>query len=45
VSTEATSTSTPIPELPRGHESSMLGLLDEQTVVIKVEKLSKYSPS
>jgi hypothetical protein len=45
VSTEDTSTSTPIPELPRGHESSMLGLLDEQTVVIKVEKLSKYSPS
>jgi hypothetical protein len=28
VSTEASSASTPIPELPRGHESSLLGLLD-----------------
>jgi hypothetical protein len=44
VSTEAFSASTPIPELPRGHENSLLGLLDEQTEVIKVEKLSKYSP-
>jgi hypothetical protein len=44
VSTEASSASTPIPELPRGHESSLLGILDEQTKVIKVEKLSKYSP-
>jgi hypothetical protein len=42
VSTEASST--PIPELPRGHENSLLLLLDEQTKVIKVEKLSKYSP-
>jgi hypothetical protein len=44
VSPEASSTSTPIPELPRDHKSSLLGLLDEQTEVIKVEKLSKYSP-
>jgi hypothetical protein len=44
VSTEASSASTPIPILPRGHESSLLGLLDEQTEVIKVEKLFKYSP-
>jgi len=44
VSTEASSASIPIPELPRGHESSLLGILDEQTKVIKVEKLSKYSP-
>jgi hypothetical protein len=44
VSTEASSTSTPIPKLPRGHENSLLLLLDEQTVVIKAEKLSKYSP-
>lgn len=44
LSTEASSTSTPIPELPRGHENSLLLLLDEQTEVIKVEKLSKYSP-
>jgi hypothetical protein len=44
MSTAASSASTPIPELPRGHESSLLGLLDEQTEVIKVEKLSKYSP-
>jgi len=44
VSTEASSTSTSIPELPRGHESSLLLILDEQTVVIKAEKLSKYSP-
>jgi hypothetical protein len=44
VSIEASSASTPIPELPRGHESSLLGLLDEQTEVIKVEKISKYSP-
>jgi len=44
VSIEAFSASTPIPELPRGHESSLLGLLDEQTEVIKVEKISKYSP-
>jgi hypothetical protein len=44
VSTEASSTSTPIPELPRGHENSLLGLLDEQTEVINVEKLFKYSP-
>jgi hypothetical protein len=44
VSTEASSTSTPILELPRDHESSLLGLLDEKTKVIKVEKLSKYSP-
>jgi hypothetical protein len=44
VSIEASLTSTPIPELPRGHENSLLGLLDEQTEVIKVEKLSKYSP-
>jgi hypothetical protein len=43
VSTEASSTSTSIPELPRGHESSLLLLLDKQTVVIKAEKLSKYS--
>jgi hypothetical protein len=43
VSTEASSASTPIPELPRGHESSLFKLLDEQTEVIKVEKLSKYS--
>jgi hypothetical protein len=44
VSTEASSTSTSIPELPRGHDNSLLLLLDEQTEVIKVEKLSKYSP-
>jgi len=44
VSTEASSTLTPIPELPRSHESSLLGPLDEQTEVIKIEKLSKYSP-
>jgi len=44
VSTKASSTSTPIPELPRDHESSLLGLLDEQTEVIKAEKLFKYSP-
>jgi hypothetical protein len=44
VSTEVSSASTPIPELPRGHENSLLLLLDEQTEVIKVEKLSKYSP-
>jgi len=44
VSTEASSTSTSIPELPRGHENSLLLLLDEQTIVIKAEKLSKYSP-
>jgi hypothetical protein len=43
VSTEASSASTIIPELPRGHENSLLVLLDEQTEVIKVEKLSKYS--
>jgi hypothetical protein len=39
VSTEASSALTPIPELPRCHESSLLGPLDEQTEVIKVEKL------
>jgi hypothetical protein len=44
VSTEASSASTPIPKLPRGNENSLLLLLDEQTVVIKAEKLSKYSP-
>jgi hypothetical protein len=44
VSTEVSSASTPIPELPRGHENSLLLLLDKQTGVIKVEKLSKYSP-
>jgi len=44
VSTEAYSASTPIPELPRGHESSLLGLLDKQIEVIKVEKLFMYSP-
>lgn len=44
VSIEASSTSTPILELPRGHENSLLVLLDEQTDIIKVEKLSKYSP-
>jgi hypothetical protein len=44
VSLEASSTSTPIPELPRDHEGSLLGLLDEQTGVIKVENLSKHSP-
>jgi hypothetical protein len=44
VSIEVSSASTPIPELPRGHENSLLLLLDEQTEVIKVEKLSKYSP-
>jgi len=44
VSIEASSASTPIPELPRGHENSQLLLLDEQTVIIKAEKLSKYSP-
>jgi hypothetical protein len=44
VSTEVSSASTPILELPRGHENSLLLLLDEQTEVIKVEKLSKYSP-
>jgi hypothetical protein len=44
VSTEASSISTSIPELPRGHENSLLLLLDEQNEVIKVEKLSKYSP-
>jgi hypothetical protein len=44
LSTEASSTLTPIPTLPRSHESSLSGLLDEQTEVIKVEKLSKYSP-
>jgi hypothetical protein len=44
VSTEASSASTLIPELPKGHESSLLGPLDKQTEVIKVEKLSKYSP-
>jgi hypothetical protein len=44
VSTEASSASTPIPELPIGHENSLLELLDEQIEVIKVEKLSKYSP-
>jgi hypothetical protein len=37
VSTEASSALTPIPELPRGHENSLLGLSDEQTKVIKVE--------
>jgi hypothetical protein len=44
VSTKASSALTPIPELPRCHESSLLGPLDEQTEVIKAEKLSKYSP-
>jgi len=44
VSTEVSSASTPIPELSRGHENSLLILLDEQNDVIKVEKLSKYSP-
>jgi hypothetical protein len=44
VSTEASSAATPISKLPRGHESSLLGLLDNQTKVIKVEKLFKYSP-
>jgi hypothetical protein len=44
VSTEASSALTPILELPRGHENSLLLLLDEQTEVIKVEKLFKYSP-
>jgi len=44
VSTEASSASTLIPKLPKGHESSLLGPLDKQTEVIKVEKLSKYSP-
>jgi hypothetical protein len=39
VSTEASSAWTPIPKLPRGHESSLLGLLDKQNEVIKVEKL------
>jgi hypothetical protein len=40
VSTEVSSASTPIPELPRGHENNLLLLLDEQTVVTKAEKLS-----
>jgi len=44
VSTEASSASTPIPELPRGHENCLLLLLDEQTMVIKAKKRSKYSP-
>lgn len=44
VSTGAFSASTLIPELPRGHENNLLLLLDKQTEVIKVEKLSKYSP-
>jgi hypothetical protein len=44
VSTEASLASIPIPELPRGHESSLLGQLDKQTEVVKVEKLYKYSP-
>jgi hypothetical protein len=44
VSTKASSASTPIPELPRGHENCLLLLLDEQTMVIKAEKLLKYSP-
>jgi hypothetical protein len=44
VSTEVSSASTPIPELPRGDENSLLLLLDEQTEAIKVEKLSKHSP-
>lgn len=44
VSIDAFSASTPVPELPRGHESILLRLLDERAEVIKVEKLSKYSP-
>jgi hypothetical protein len=44
VSTEASSTLTPTLVLLRSHESSLLELLDEQTEVIQVEKLSKYSP-
>jgi hypothetical protein len=44
VSIDASSASIPIPELTRCHESSLLVLLDEQTEVIKVEKLSKFSP-
>jgi hypothetical protein len=44
VSTEASSTLTHVPALPKSHESSLLELLDEQTEVIQVEKLSKYSP-
>jgi hypothetical protein len=44
VSTEASLASTPIRELPIGHKSSLLGLLDEQTEVTKVEKHFKYSP-
>jgi hypothetical protein len=44
VSTEAFLASTPISELPRGHENSLLLLLDKKIEVIKAEKLSKYSP-
>jgi hypothetical protein len=44
VSVEASSTLTPIPALPRSNESSLFELLDEQTEVIQVENLSKYSP-
>jgi hypothetical protein len=44
VSTEDSSSSTPILKLPRGHENCLLLLLDKQNVVIKAEKLSKYSP-
>jgi hypothetical protein len=38
VSTEASSTSTPILDTPRGQESSFSGLLNKQIVAIKVEK-------
>jgi hypothetical protein len=44
MSIKASSASIPIPKLPRGHESSLLVLLDKQNEVIKVEKLFKYFP-
>ena len=42
-STETSSTSAPIPEVPRVQKRSRLGLCDEQIEDIKIEKLPEYS--
>jgi hypothetical protein len=44
VSIEASSTSTPIFETPRGQESRLSELIDKQKETIEVEKFLGYSP-
>ena len=44
VSTEGSSTSTPILGTPRGQKGSLSGLIDEQKENNEVEKFPEYSP-